>query len=485
MKKDVMKHLDNMKKLYLIILLISSINAVGQKYKFTVGWQPVLQNGDYYTLKVGNSQIDKYYQKIDNVTNDIDYEYIDYELQLNPTDHLYFELPGATHSCGNIPGQFMDFSIQDILLATNTISDGCWGTGGILNFKPSEIVLNSLMIPEYISGNPVHYTICSGAQLEIFANIPNKNPIVDAQNYYPPSAFHWQYSIDKENWIDMPEYIVKNGVSIKNISYNTPKLTASIDEIIGLNHKDYYNKTIFFQLGRNTSEILPDPVKGYKLQNISYANLDYGVLYLPCTPIIKEPIVYVNPKCNGGTFQKLKVIFDRNLETGEKFDIMQVRENEESSPILLALSDNQTIDNLVDEHTVPPTFSYTFPVSKIGNGTYHIEYETTKNNIIRALISDFSPSFTVKIPDPLTFTITQQSNIECNEERTGSIYVTAAGGTPPYYYLLNPIDPNDFPNKIPFGAGALSCTVPNLGAGNNVIKVIDSNNCKEELIKIP
>jgi hypothetical protein len=460
-----------MKKIYFIVLLICSINATGQKYKFTLGWQPRQESGESYTLTVGNYQSDRYYQKNNDVYNGLS-EFIDYELQLNPTDHLLFELDDAVNDfCGGINHQVMEFPIHDILFGYFTASDGCWGTGEIINFRPTEIVLNSTMIPEYSSGNPPHYTICSGAQLEIFATIPNKNPIVKAENYYPPLVFHWQYSIDnKKSWIDVPEYIVKNGVSTKNTSYNTPKLTASIDEIIGLNHKDYYNKTIYFQLGCNinvTYVTNPNSIY-YNQQNTSYASLDYGVLYLKCTPIVDGDIIVKAPNCSYQDIKEIKIPFDRDLEENEELRYMSLYNDITPGTPL------KTIESSV----IYKNKTFLFPVEGLTlqpNVNYQINYVAFKNDKPRA--SESSKYFQYKQPTPVTFEIKKADNPKCNNDQV-EVVIDAHGGTGEYQFYVDDIE-----QKAP----KLSKEIDNYyhikglspSAINN-IKVTDTNGCIEE-----
>ncbi|MEL1255894.1 hypothetical protein AAEO57_19020 [Flavobacterium sp. DGU38] len=460
-----------MRKIYFIILLICSINGFGQKYKFTFAWHPVLQAGESYTLKVGNSQIDKYYQKNNGL-----FEYKDYELQLSPTDNLLFELDDIMISaCGWNPGQFMKFSVQNIL-SGDVVSDGCWGTGEILYFKPTEIVLNSAMLPESTSGNPPHYTICSGAQLEVFATIANKDPIVEAENYYPPSAFHWQYSIDnKETWINVPEYIVKNGVSTKNTSYNTPKLTASIDEIIGLNHKDFYNKIIYFQLGLDLNAHL-DP-HGMPYRNITYASLDYGVLYLKCAPVVDGDIIVKAPDCSYQNITEIKIPFDRDLEEGEELRDMSLYNDITPGTPVKTINTSVTYTNK----------TFYFPVDDvtlISKANYQIKYVAYKNDKPRALeISNF---FTYSAPPALTFKINAENPV-CNNDKV-DITIEASGGTPPYYYdHLNGeteiIDGVSQVKRIRFDSSDITRTtveLKDLELKKYNIKVTDTNKCIEQ-----
>lgn len=466
-----------MKKLYFIVLLICSINAVGQRYKFTFGWDPYQIVGESYTLKVGNKQIDRYNQK----HNGMMYEFIDYELQLNATDHLRFELDAITQACAFIPNQFFDFSIQEIMSGLRTYLDGCYGSGEIINFKPSEIALNSIMTTEYPLGNPAHYTICSGDQLEIFATIPNKSPIVDAENYYPPAAFHWQYSTDnKQTWVDVPEYILKNGVSTKNTSYNNPKLSISMDEILGQNHKEYYNKIIFFQLGCNIRTALYDPDRGYYWQgNTSYASLNNGVLYLPCTPVIDGDIVLETPDCNYQEIKEIKIPFDRDLEDKEELRDMSLYNDITPGTPVKTINTSITYNNK----------TFYFPVDDvtlISKANYQIKYVSYKNDKPRALeISNF---FAYNTPPAVTFKVTA-NNPKCHDGKV-DITIEADGGTPPYYYdhlngeteIVNGISQV---KRIRFDTSdknKKNVTIQHAELKEYNIRITDDNNCIEKTL---
>lgn len=72
-------------------------------------------------------------------------------------------------------------------------------------------------------------------------------------------------------------------------------------------------------------------------------------------------------------------------------------------------------------------------------------------------------------PPQLQFNGIVSVNSSCNvAQSTGSISVTASGGTPPYIYAIN---------NGPFGG---TNTFSNLGAGSYVISIRDSNNCQED-----
>ncbi len=72
-------------------------------------------------------------------------------------------------------------------------------------------------------------------------------------------------------------------------------------------------------------------------------------------------------------------------------------------------------------------------------------------------------------PPQINFNSIVTFNSSCNvQQSTGSISVTASGGTPPYTYAIN---------NGPFGANN---SFNNLSAGSYVISIRDSNNCQED-----
>lgn len=417
-----------------------------------------LHHNGYYRLYNNGVYIDSRSLDIPSST-----AYIDYELILKPTDNLTF-LIGTDVYCGG-PGQMpsRDNYVKDLAEyggGTYGQISGCAGGAAISNFRPTEIVLKSSMALEPAQGIvPAHYTICSGSQLFIQAAFPNKDPSVLDKDYYPDEAFHWQYSIDgKTNWVNIPKSVLENN---NPQSYNPRILTNTVEQIIGADPQNY-NKIIFFRLG---------------YYSLATNELEYGVLYSPCAPVIIAPIDYVGPQCHDEKFKKLKVIFDRNLETGEVLNIMQVRENKVSSTPLLFLPDGETINNLDDEHTNPPTYSYTFPVGNLNSGTFHIEYEATKNGTPRGLISDFNPNFTYTNPEDLVITAVKKNDVLCNGDKTGSIDIIASGGTGSYSYILNPpLDLNNSLAEVPFTSPH---TINGLGKADYTVTLKDSNNCQK------
>ncbi|MEM9338148.1 MAG: T9SS type A sorting domain-containing protein [Bacteroidota bacterium] len=72
-------------------------------------------------------------------------------------------------------------------------------------------------------------------------------------------------------------------------------------------------------------------------------------------------------------------------------------------------------------------------------------------------------------PEPLELTISQQVNVNCKNETTGSLTMNLTGGTGAYEYQLNG------------GAFQTSNTFSNLPAGDYIVVAIDDENCTDEV----
>ena len=73
--------------------------------------------------------------------------------------------------------------------------------------------------------------------------------------------------------------------------------------------------------------------------------------------------------------------------------------------------------------------------------------------------------FVINQPEPLLGSVSEQTDVICFGDNTGSVSVTAAGGVPPYGYQLG---------SGPFQTNA---TFGSLAAGNYIITIRDANNC--------
>ncbi|HEX8532313.1 MAG TPA: SprB repeat-containing protein, partial [Cytophagales bacterium] len=95
-------------------------------------------------------------------------------------------------------------------------------------------------------------------------------------------------------------------------------------------------------------------------------------------------------------------------------------------------------------------------------GTYNVKVKDTKGCITETNV-------TIAQPTQLTLSLSSQADPLCAGSASGSIAVTAAGGTPGYQYALNG------------GAPTATATFSNLPAGAYTIEVTDAKGCKATL----
>ena len=81
----------------------------------------------------------------------------------------------------------------------------------------------------------------------------------------------------------------------------------------------------------------------------------------------------------------------------------------------------------------------------------------------------FNIPFVINQPEPLSVSVSDQTNVGCFGENTGSVSVTATGGVSPYTYRL---DTGPFQDDGSFGS---------LSAGDYIITVRDANNCERQI----
>jgi hypothetical protein len=444
-----------MKKIYLIVLLISTINAIGQNYKFTMRWDPLQRVGGYYRLSsTGDYQIDYYSQN-----NNGQIHYKDYEIKLDTKDYLSFDL--GMDGCNDPYHKPPIYFLAQLLHSGEVSEESCGGNGSIIDFTTTEIFLDSPMSLEYPQGNPPHYKICAGEQLAIYAKILNK-PNILAESYYPPEAYHWSYFLDSDKtWREVPDKILKEGILVDNLDYNKPRLNNTMEQIIGPDHEKYYNTIIYFHLGRNNPP----------------ASLDYGVLYSPCAPVVQGKITYEAPDCSYGSIKSITIPFDRELEDkglpGEEL----LKD--------MAIRNSDFPFNVIKQITQPLSYegkTYSFPTDGLNltsGKTYYITYQSFKNGIPRGSMHNINDSFTYIAPQPLAFTITA-NNPTCFNDKV-DIKINTSGGTTPYFYdawkgATKIVEKEPFDKTIP---DKTDVTIPGLEATEYNIKVTDIHGCIE------
>lgn len=284
-------------------------------------------------------------------------------------------------------------------------------------------------------GNGIESELCIGNQL-----------IINAPPGFPNVAYNWQFSVNGgSNWIDFPSGINK-----------TSSIAATIEEIIGSNHRDYLNQNILFRVGSSLKGI--------------YSSNTKSILYSPCAPLITD-LNYIPPNCNGEAIN-LIITFDRSLESGETFSQISIIDADNG------IQSGQLTDVPNNEY---PVVGNTFTFSNV-NGledshSYFIRYQMKRNNVLVPGFVSSTETFTyIDIP-PLKYNIDIESEITCNSADDGKLRITidnnneGAIGTPPYSYILSDGTTGTF-------SGA-STTISGLSAGSTTIQVFDSNACTE------
>ena len=152
-----------------------------------------------------------------------------------------------------------------------------------------------------------------------------------------------------------------------------------------------------------------------------YSNIiTYNVVQCP-PKIIGGPVLTHN-SCFQSNNGSATFTFDRDLNSGEYFNMTLYKYVNGSQVIY----DSQQV--LQSQFT-----NQQYVWSNLGGGTYVFRYQTISNGGSQISSIYSSNPFTINEPSKVTFT-TIQEDVVCKNESTGSITVTATGGTAPYQY---------------------------------------------------
>jgi hypothetical protein len=243
------------------------------------------------------------------------------------------------------------------------------------------------------------------------------------------NGWNWQYRFTDGNWQPFPsQYQEKTSISFK------------IKDLNGFNNQ----KTIYFQAGYQT-----------KFTNIR----PYQII--GCSPEYDGNPVTADAKCIYEASGSVTLKFKSELKDGDRF-LFNIFYDKTPPEFIKSVFINK--DQIINK---------TFIWDNLAKGSYIIKYQaqsTTDINQYVGLSAITPPAFTIGSRPALTFTA-KEIQPNCNTE-TGSINITASGGTPPYYYILD-----NESNKHEFTSPA---TISNIGEGNHTVKIVDNNNCIEK-----
>nr|WP_315033178.1 T9SS type A sorting domain-containing protein [uncultured Chryseobacterium sp.] len=278
------------------------------------------------------------------------------------------------------------------------------------------------------------------------SNQPNTNlPSDDKINLYARQGFaadlyHYQYSLDNINWLDI-------NPSLSNLN----KLSISAKDILGDNYSQHVGQNIYIRvascLSNGIYQAVSDPLVLTILQSAPH------IISNSVTPT----------KCSDTTDGTVTLNFDRKLKPGETLKISLV--NTVTGAAVLTQDITGALQN---------TTSYT--LQNIPPGKYKLDLLGAYGP--NATYTD-APQHTIKFeilkPDPVTFSMTSQTNVYCFQGSDGNIVLTAAGGQNTFQYKIVK-DDQPYLDWTDFNNGNHT-KVENLATGVYKIKVRDSNLC--------
>ncbi|WP_123923486.1 hypothetical protein [Flavobacterium tructae] len=249
------------------------------------------------------------------------------------------------------------------------------------------------------------------------------------------NGFNWQYSYDGQNWANFPSDFQ---------SY--PSISFKISELENYNGKT----TIHFRTGYQT-----------QFTNI----VTYGII--GCSPELaeKKPTTTAVECANTAT-GSATLKFESLLKKDDQFLFNLFRVN----PVAPDTGFIKSI-KASEEETKNKTYTW----NGIAAGTYTIKYQaqsTADNGQQVGLSAIVTDPFTIDEKVPLTFKTTAVQPA-CSTDLKG-ILITASGGTPPYYYLL---DGEPLAQKHLF---TNPHTIPITEDGPHTIKIVDKFDCTEQ-----
>ena len=250
-----------------------------------------------------------------------------------------------------------------------------------------------------------------------------------APAYYDSSLYNWQYSVEAGPWTDLPAF-----QGIANIE-------VGIEDIPGLN----INQNVNFRM--RYCELSTSGISTFH--------------FIKCSPdiinLIPDPV-----SCSYNNDGGFTVTFSESLAAGETLLLNLFQSGPPGDPgaILIATP-------VINSGDLSGN-SYVWP-ENLGAGEYYLSYQLDNDGSVY----QYGP-FEIMAPAPVTFEVIAFNNVNCFNEATGTIALTAGGGTGSYQYELNNTD-----NWIDFTetGNPANHTITILGAGTYLIRVRDSSGC--------
>ncbi len=241
----------------------------------------------------------------------------------------------------------------------------------------SYFIPNLSLTPGSISNQGV---VCASEQLIMYANPRN----------FPTEAYNWQYSTDGSKWNNFP------------MSFDDPtQADATIEQILGANHEDFFDKKIWFRLG----------ISGRAFSD------SYSVVYSPCAPIVNK----VEPRqtsCYTITDGGFKVEFDRGIGANDRlnFNLYILESNDSEGPEILP----QVVGTSNQIKLIDGKYIFDWP-NNLAPGKYRFRYQL---NMSGGISKDNDLEITS--PSEITYTVTKSDPL-C-PSGNGSIVISDVKG---------------------------------------------------------
>ncbi|MCB0475674.1 MAG: SprB repeat-containing protein, partial [Flavobacteriaceae bacterium] len=228
---------------------------------------------------------------------------------------------------------------------------------------------------------------------------------INATQGHPLEAYNWQFQALSDQWQDVL------------IQQNQDNITVSLNDLYGANANSYLNTPINFRI--------------HNQFNNYYSNTK-SYVFTDCSPgLVQDPPTAIPPTCSDSGDGSVQIQFDRSLAINER--MLVYVENQETdgtwstygnSYILDATDINSANSNTYvwDPILVPNIYRLRY-VSKYDVATIDPTPDPANPNS-----DEMSQPFTVTAPAPVALTYSKE-DVLCHGANTGSITITASGGT--------------------------------------------------------
>lgn len=406
-----------MKKLFILLFILTASKGLAQTYTLTYSYSSLGTTrctDGWHGWKIHifeNTGVEQLGDNAYNAQYPPSFSYRQYTIQSNP---IKFDFELIAYDCTSSPScdaltKKQTFTLNQLMEARSVVYWDCktYQRCAIESFYPNVAIKNL--------DNASPNEICAGSQVSLAA-FPTELLPGNAPDF-PAEVYRWKYSLDnKATWIDVPATIRGNATNY------IPKPTFSIQELLGDDHVNYLNKTIYFTLAYGNVTAIP-------------------IKYSPCAPTITN-VTYVGPNCGGDLIQKVDVTFDRALHPGESLDRIKMKNTSNGS------ERNERIDISAFNIGNPNTYSFT-NIDALENGqTYKIVYQAkmadpldpTKTILKGFMESASTLNFTYIDPAKMKFEITDYIKPSCNGGNDGIIEIKVLSGADPYHFYKDGVE---------------------------------------------